>query len=415
MRPSAREAARTHPPLRIRGNLDVVLALAALLLAAPQALLPSTDVLRDGTAREAALDPELLREAARGVEDGVARDVVRGAVVLVARRGTIALHEAFGWRDLAGERPMARDTLFRLASNTKPVVAAAVLQLVEAGRLELDDAVGEHLAAFAAEGPEAIRVRHLLAHTSGLRIETIFLERLLESSAGEGALQREVARFGAIGPKVAPGTTYAYSNPGYNILGALVEVASGLPLQRYLAQHVYAPLGMRDSCNHESDADPARMSAVFVRTKAGAWRARWSPGDPPDYPFVRASGGMIATARDYAVFCQAMLQGGTYGGRRVLAETSVAAAFAPQNLAAIPEAERAERPFLYGFGWSVRRDGVVAHSGSDGTFAWIDPAREIVGVYFTQSPEACDALRWPLVDGVQRAADTFDAGAGAPR
>lgn len=386
----------------------------ALFSASPQAVLAAPDVLRAGTPVQAALDVDLLRAAARVVEDAVVSDTLRGAVVLVARHGRVALHEAYGWRDLAGELPMQRDTLFRLASNTKPVVATAVLQLVEAGALQLDDVVGEHLPTFAAEGLDTILVRQLLAHTSGLRIETIFLDPLLPESlgtdsVGAGGLQREVARFGAVGPKVTPGTSYAYSNPGYNTLGALVEVTSGLPLRRYLRERVYHPLGMHDSCNHELDADPARLSDVFVRTKAGAWRARWSPGDPPDYPFVRASGGMIASARDYAVFCQALLQGGVYGGRRVLAESSVRAAFAPQNLGAFPEEERATRMSFYGFGWSVRRDGTVAHSGSDGTFAWIDPARGIVGLLFTQSPGACDSFRWPLVEGVERAADTFDA------
>jgi len=150
------------------------------------------------------------------------------------------------------------------------------------------------------------------------------------------------------------------------------------------------------------------VEAVFARTKAGTWHARWSPGDPPDYPFVRASGGMIAPARDYVTFCQALLQGGVYEHRRVLAEGSVRAALAPQNLAAFSDEERATRKFFYGFGWSVRRDGVVAHSGSDGTFAWIDPTRGLVGLFFTQSPGACDNFRWPLVEGIERAADAFD-------
>jgi CubicO group peptidase (beta-lactamase class C family) len=393
-----------------------LLTSALLLLAASaQALLPAPDVLRAATPVEAGLDADLLRAAVVVVEEAAASDAIRGAVVLVARHGRIAVHEAFGWRDLAGESPMERDTLFRLASNTKPVIAAAVLQLVDAGALDLDDAVGEHLPTFAASGPDAILVRHLLAHTSGLRIETIFLDRLLPDSLGDEGLQREVARFGAIGPKVPPGTSYAYSNPGYNTLGALVEVAAEMPLKRYLRERVYVPLGMHDACNHEPDADPERMSGVFVRTKAGAWRARWTPGDPPDYPFVRASGGMIASARDYATFCQALLQGGVYAGRRVLAEDSVRGALAPQNLSALSEEERAARQFFYGFGWSVRRDGLVAHSGSDGTFAWIDPTRGIVGLYFTQSPGACDAFRWPLVEGVERAADAFDGRRDGPR
>ena len=169
-------------------------------------------------------------------------------------------------------------------------------------------------------------VCQLLSHTSGFRIGPIFLQPLVGMSdehPDAPSLQVEVARFGEIGAKMPPGTSYRYSNAGYNTLGALIEVASEMPLKQYLRERIYEPLGMADSCNHESDADHARMSNVFRRRgREGGWEIDWKPGDPPDYPFPRASGGMISTARDYAVFCQAFLNGGIHDGDRILLDAT---------------------------------------------------------------------------------------------
>jgi CubicO group peptidase (beta-lactamase class C family) len=400
--------------------LQILLA-AAFAAPSPQASLPAAsldaapvagrrdDVLRPSGPHEANLDAEALKGAVALVRAAVDADQLRGAVVLVARNGQIALHEAYGWRDADGVLPMERDTLFRLASNTKPVIAMAVLQLVEAGTVSLDDPIGRHLPEFI-DGPSGkILVRHLLSHTSGLRIQPIFLTPLLPKTS----LRQEVNRFAAVGPEFEPGTTYSYSNPGYNVLGALVEVASGASLSDYLREHIYEPLAMRRTCNHESVADRARMSSVFVKLKSGAWRVRWRATDEPDYPFVRASGGMIAPALEYAAFLQAMLQGGVYGGKRVLSEALVQAAFEPHSKLCFSAEEQAKRATYYGFGWSVRDDGIVAHSGSDGTFAWVDPARGIVGIVFTQSDTEQNP-RAAFLDAVGAAADAWDREHRAP-
>jgi len=328
------------------------------------------------------MDPEVLDAGVNLIRKAVAEDQMKGAVVLVARRGVLVVHEAMGVRDAAGEIPMRNDTLFRLASNTKPLVATAVMQLVEQGRIGLDDFARLHLPSFDNHRAGAMTLRQLLSHTSGFRIRPIFFAPLLEQSEENPdapSLQAEVRRFGAVGAAVPPGISYAYSNAGFNSLGALVERVSGQALADYLDEHVYAPLGMDDACNHESVADRSRMSVVFSRS-SGSWRARWSPSDAPNYPFVRASGGGIATALDYAKFCQAFLQGGDYGDAHLLRADSVAEMTrrqTPENLAA-----------GYGLGWSVDDRGVFGHSGSDGTAAWVDPVREIVGIVFTQSPGA---------------------------
>jgi len=344
--------------------------------------------LEAGVPADVDMSAAVLDAGASLLRDAVEHDGLRGAVILVARRGRVVLHEAYGWRDEAKKIPMCRDSLFRMASNTKPVVATAILQLVEAGKLDLDDEVRKHLPSFDNPKARTITVRNLLAHTSGFRIRPIFIRPLLEKSdetPDAPSLRAEVRRFGRIGAKVEPGTSYAYSNAGYNTLGALVEVASGMPLKRYLSEKIYQPLGMKDSCNHESDADHDRMSAVF-RGGGEGWRISWRPGGRPDYPFVRASGGMISTAWDYAIFCQAYLNGGIHAGQRLLESKTVRLATEPHTRSTFPAEVRddPDRSF-YGLGWKVRR-GVFSHGGSDGTHAWVDPHRELIGIVFTQSP-----------------------------
>lgn len=365
--------------------------------------------LRYGTAAEAGLDPGRLAEARSLFHTAVADDQVRGAVLLVARHGVIALHEAMGWRDVEQGMPMERDSLFRMASNTKPVVATAVLMLAERGRLALSDRVGEYLPAFS-EGPSsAIRIEHLLSHTAGLRIDSLFLKPLMPPDAehpDRPKLREEADRFAAVGPEMEPGTSYSYSNPGYNTLGALIETVSGMMLEDFLRVRIYEALGMHDSSNHESVADHSRMSVVY-RMREGTWREGWSPGDEPDFPFVRASGGMISTAWDYARFLQMWLEGGELEGTRILEEETVALATRPHTRSLYTEEERAERESFYGFGWNVGTDGVFSHSGSDGTYAWVDPGRELIGIVFTQSPGGSNP-RGSFRERIASAADAFD-------
>ena len=145
---------------------------------------------------------------------------------------------------------------------------------------------------------------------------------------------------------------------------------------------------MDDSYHHEvdekMDGKLDRMSVVYYqRGGEGEWVPGWSPGDPPQVPFVRASGGMISTAEDYVVFCQMFLNGGVYDGRRYLSEESVALMTSPK-IRTNPESGGPARH--YGYGWSVTEDGVYSHGGSDGTNAFVDPSRQLVVLVFTQTP-----------------------------
>ncbi len=348
------------------------------LLASPGLAQPAT-ALTHGSAASAGMDAALLDEAAGLYRDAVDRGDLKGAVLMVARRGVIVLHEAVGWRHEAYRLPMEPDTLFRMASNTKPVIGTAVLILQEDGRLSLDDRAAEHLESFDNFRSRDITIRQLLSHASGLRVRPIFHPfDPVETPTLLGA----VARFGAEGPEVEPGTSYSYNNAGYNTVGAIIEIASGMPLEDFLRTRIYEPLGMTDTLNHEDEAKLHRMATVYRGRRGNdggvAFRQGFTPGDPPDFPVVRASGGMISTAPDYARFLQMFLNRGRYADAQVLSEDSVTAA----TRGYIASGERT----TYGLGWQITPDGAYSHSGSDGTMGWVDPTRELIGMVLTQSP-----------------------------
>ena len=337
------------------------------------------------------MSPEGLEAAVALYRRAVDRGEVAGAVLLVARHGSVVLHEAVGWRDAAQRLPMRKDTLFRMASNTKPVIAAAVLMLAEARRLSLDDYVRRYLPSFDTGRGREIRIRHLLSHTSGMRIldatgaGVIFFQPLLQKSAEHPdapSLRAEVTRFGAVGAEKPPGSSYAYSDPGYNTLGAVIEAASGQALGAFLRERIYGPLGMADTWSLESECPNERMAVVYKGGNDGRLEVVWKPGDPPAYPFVRASGGMITTATDYLRFCRLFLDGGVGGGKRLLSVANVRAAITPA-----PHTEHAYRDGLswYGYGWELFEHGVYGHHGSDGTFAWIDPRTGVIALALTQT------------------------------
>jgi CubicO group peptidase (beta-lactamase class C family) len=320
-----------------------------------------------------------LAEAVQLYRDAVARDELRGVVLHVAHRGRTVLHEAIGHRHQAYQLPMEPDTLFRMASNTKPVVASAMLMLVEEGRLRLEDPVAKHLASWNNAKSRNVTIAQLLTHSSGLRIRPIFYPF---EEGDERTLQAAVAKFGAEGPDEPPGE-YSYNNAGYNTVGALIEVVSGHPLEAFLKSRIYDPLGMTDTLNHEDETKLQRMATVYRGRRQGrggpvAFTQGFTPGDEPDFPVIRASGGLISTTADYARFLEMWRKGGEYAGRRLLKAETVASAVQPRV--------RVSDEASYGYGWMIRADGSYYHTGSDGTMAWIDPSREIVGMVFTQSP-----------------------------
>ena len=372
-----RKRMSTHSRAVSRGTIALILTLR-LGIQAPILESQEAQTLSYGVPEDVGMSAAVLSGALGVYEEAIERGELVGAVVLVARKGRIVLHEALGWRDKEQGLPMERNSLFRMASNTKPLVSTGIAKLVEQGRLAYSDLVRTHIPEWDNYRAGFITIGQLLSHSSGLRISSLFLQPLAPNTT----LQKEAARFGDVGASVPPGETYSYNNPGYNTLAALVEIGSGQLLEAYLKSIVYRPLGMADSYNHQAghklDGKLNRMGAVYYeRGSNGEWEPGGTPGGPVAYPFARGSGGMISTAWDYAVFCQMFLNGGVYDGVRILETETVELMTSPKIQ--MPGGGG------YGYGWSIT-DGTYGHGGSDGTNAWVDPEREIIGLVFTQTP-----------------------------
>ena len=338
-------------------------------------------MLTTGHANQVGVNKQRLELAADLVEESIDGGKIPNAVILVAKDGKIILHEAFGHRDIQRKAPMRTDSLFRMASNSKALTAAGIMLLVERGKVDLDQPVGAYLKVFDNEKWKKITLRHLLTHTSGIRIKPLFLTPLIQNSASHPTapdLILEVERFAAISGQHQAGATYSYNNAGYNILAGVIEKVTG-SYKTHLKQHIYNPLGMSDSCNHEPDADHSRMSTISRLQKDGSWTAGWQPGDAPDWPFPRGSGGMVTSARDFAVFCQMLLNGGRYGNQQIIQSESISEMTNPQN-------ENCPAAVHYGLGWKVHEPGgTFEHSGSDGTYVWVNPKMNLIGMLLTQS------------------------------
>ena len=335
-----------------------------------------------------------------------------GAVVLIARQGRIAYLESFGALDPASGQPMTDDAIFRIYSMSKPVTVVAALTLVDAGKLALDDPVAKHLPEMervkvvGSDAPpqRVMTVRDLMRNTSGL--DYSFLapnserSRLLRDARRKAPADASNAELTAVLAQVPlaaePGTVWNYSN-GTDVLGRVVEVVSGMTLGAYLAEHVFAPLQMRDTGFYFTDAArQARMAEPFADDLLF--------GAPMFNPRVARRGelggeGLVSTARDYARFLQMLLNGGELEGRRVLRAETVAEMLRDQ-MAGIAQGPAYTPGPLYTFGLGVAvrhaaRDvqpagepGDYAWSGAGGTYFWGDPKNQLQVVVMLQSTKA---------------------------
>jgi CubicO group peptidase (beta-lactamase class C family) len=345
-----------------------------------------------------AADP--LRSALRLYSEVIERRELLGTVVLVARGGRVVLHEAIGVRDRKNNLPMEVETLFQIQSMTKPLIASAALILAERGQLSLDDPVSRYIPAFAVGRSQEIKVRHLANHTSGLRIETNFIPTSNDLIENGSTLYREVSRFPEVGPTEQPGSTYEYSNPGFNALAAVIEIASGMSIDRFLTEFLLEPLGMSNTYAYWRGQSRNGLPPVYEK-KNGSWEVLHEE----QAPFARGSGGMVSTAWDYAKFCQMYLNGGVYNGVRVMSESSVkeATSITVRSPFVYPSPMQLEHRKMqprwygerdsrglgtdigYGLGWVIAGDRTFSHAGVWATFAWNDPARGITGIILTQN------------------------------
>ena len=338
------------------------------------------------------VDPQKLAELGEYVEELCETEEVVGGELLVIKNGRTILYEAYGWRDRDEERPMVEDTVFCVRSMTKPVIGMAIQILVEEGKLELDDPVSKHLASYDNDRSRAITVEQLLYHTGGLPLTLLVAEDLNELED----ITEVAALAGAHGPEFEPGTLFWYSDPGADSLAAVVEAASGVPLEEFLRARILEPLEMSSTTCRMSEGHPLRERASSTYAgRRGEWTRFWSPTDPPIFPFLLGSQSLYSTPVDYARFLDLWLKKGRRGdGERLLSARTVRRALEPGPYPTGMPTGFAKLENAYGQLWQLwidpeqkKRKGVVAfgHGGSDGTQAWVFPDDQLMVLLFTQS------------------------------
>jgi CubicO group peptidase (beta-lactamase class C family) len=329
------------------------------------------------------------------VERWVKADKLPALGMTVGRRGRLLEPRFFGrMRPEAGAPPIRPDTLFLVASITKPVTATAVLMLAERGEIRLEDPVADYVPRFAADGKKDVLIRHLLTHTSGLPDMLPDNEKL---RAAHQPLARFVEETCALKLLFPPGTKVNYQSMGIAMLAEIVHQVSGLELKEFVRKEVFEPLEMPDTSLGWQPAKKQRIAAV--RIPEDQLKNDWNWNSPYWLGFGAPWGGMITTPADFARFCQMMLNGGRLGDTRILSRQSVRAMTSNQlaGMPQVPEEERRCRP--WGLGWKLQWPAhpnnfgdlvgptAFGHWGATGTLCWIDPEAELYCILFSTQPQ----------------------------
>jgi CubicO group peptidase (beta-lactamase class C family) len=381
--------------------------------------------LHTGTPKQTGMSAERIQHIKGLAESWVARGIHPSLVVLAARRGTIVLHEAFGRLGPEPDAPpLMPDTLFPLASITKPITATALMLLVEDGLVGLFRPVSEYIPEFVGEGKYAVKVHHLLTHTSGLREEDVNRHAEAKKKSfdfppvdeNQHPRIHERLWLGYDAPLwKPPGEEMSYCTFGYALLGEIVRRVSGRSLADCAEERIFRPLGMEDTCY----TVPASLEPRIVRRAEGKPGAHLNTREAHETP--AAGSGAYSTAMDMAVFGQMFLNGGVYGGTRILSPVSVAEMTRNQipGISALWHAPWGDEFFPeagWGLGWGIsgnKKEALVSpkafrHLGWGGVLLWVDPVYEIVGVFFSVDlmPEGVEPSQWcgDLFEGAVTAA-----------
>lgn len=387
--------------------------------AAKPATLPKTLVetpaLPEARPESLGLSSNRLQKISDAFRREIDKGTIPGVTTLIARRGQIGYFEAFGRQAPDVATPMARDSLFRIFSMTKPIVSLGIMQLVEDGQLLLLDPLAKYIPEFAdtkvgierngqlelALPLRPITIQDLLRHTSGISYEITgngMVQRMYQKSnlRSRDITNEEHAKIVAKLPLICqPGAEWNYSR-STDILGRVIEVVSGKSLGSYLTENILAPLQMAETGFHTASDNKGRIAHPFP---TDPWTGdKVALFDPLEIPKMESGGGgLVSTTMDYARFCQMLLNGGTLDGVRVIGSRTLHF-MASNHLAPNVKLETHLVPPGHGFGlgFAVRTDdGLAPYAGSTGqffwsgvagTFFWIDPKEDLLTVFMSQGP-----------------------------
>jgi CubicO group peptidase (beta-lactamase class C family) len=327
----------------------------------------------------ASVDPDRLTRVDAVVQAALDRKELPGVVILIVHRDEVVFRKAYGRRAVKPDLvEMTPDTLFDLASLTKPVAtASSIMILLEQGKLSLSDRVAKHWPAFGENGKNKITVEQLLLHTSGLVADN-------DVADYKDGKDKALERIAAMAPQSEPGAKFVYSDVGYIILGELVEHIAGVPLDEFAKKNVFDPLGMKETTYRPKDSLKERAAPTQQRDD------KWIQGevhDPRAFALGGVAGhaGLFSTADDLAIYAGMLLQGGVHTRKRILSPLTVRLMTTPRE---VPGGLRA-------LGWDVQtafssnrgelfpRGEGFGHTGFTGTSIWIDPGTDTAVIFLS--------------------------------
>jgi CubicO group peptidase (beta-lactamase class C family) len=330
-----------------------------------------------------------------------------GITTLVSRHGKVAAFSAYGYRDLDAKTPLTKDTIFRLASMTKPIVGVAMMMLFEEGRWTLDDPVARHIPEFkdlkvaTASGDVAqahpMTMRELMSHTAGFDVNAAPVYARVNIADRDKPLQAMIDKLAAIPLAAQPGTDWRYGH-SVNIQGYIVEKLSGVPLDEFLAKRIFNPLKMKDTGFWVEPSKLGRLSRMHTYGPD-----KRITNAPPGFDlskkpvFLSGSGGLLSTAEDYWRFSQMLLDGGQFEGARLLKRETVE--LMRTNVLAEGVKVDTYGSSLEGIGFGLDFAIVLdpaafgtSHGrntfywgGAFGTWFWIDPTNDVIVVGMIQN------------------------------
>jgi CubicO group peptidase (beta-lactamase class C family) len=407
------------------------LSLALLVMLGVSAVTVSTASSPGVKPEDVGLSSERLQRISQTVARRIAAGEIAGAVTIVARKGKVAHLSAQGVTDLESKQPMTPAAMFRIASMTKPVVGVSIMMMVEEGRLHLNDPVSRYIPEFrgmkvgmpqpappipgggqplpptpplpgrgaepsfyAVPTQREITIKDLLTHLSGLGSGPMGNSGIEKVARKDGdKLSDYIPRLGSTVLEFQPGSRWTYSpGAGFETLGRIVEIASGVPLDQFFRTRIFDPLGMKDITFWPSDAQWKRVATVYGRTPTGLAQAAMPNDTLGKGVYFRGSGGLFSTAEDYIPLGMMLANGGELNGKRLLSRKTVemmSAAHVPDTLPGRPAGE--------GYGLSVRvvtnhaargtmlSDGTYGWTGAQGTHFFVDPKEQLVGVLMVQT------------------------------
>jgi CubicO group peptidase (beta-lactamase class C family) len=350
----------------------------------------------------------LTTAAVNAVRDEVAAyakngTIVGGELLIVKNRKTV-LHEAFGDRDREDKKPMEKNTIFNIRSQTKSLTGAAMQILIDEGKVSLTDPAAKYLPGFDNDKSRMITVEQLLTHRSGLPLTVITI-----SISQFPNLQAQADAAGKLGPQSKPGEKFWYSDAGTDAVAAIVEKVSGMTIDQFITQRLLQPLGMHDSFYPTKADDPrkARIASLYIG-QPNKWGRFWKPGGAPMYPFAWGSQTLYSTPIDYARYLAFWLDGGKANGKQILSPAAMKRILTPVSSmstlgadAPMPtgfmglKAYYGQLSVLHAAGDSsaTAKVKVIGHSGSDGTVGWAFPEHDLIICYFTQSRGQATVIR----------------------